>query len=353
MDLKKTTQKSGMRLFYALSFSAFLLVSVSSCKKDDVQNTDSILPKSTAATLPDGIHFRSTNALALTYKHSSPIALTGASNITISGDSINCLNASTPGISLVNCSNIHITKSKIYNSKGNGIYLLGCTNITIDTCYITNISTGVNAVKCMGVIVNDNQMKNVIGPYPSGQFVMLNQVNGAGSSITNNKLEDFSGQSDPEDAINIYESNGTVASPIIISGNWIRGGGPSTSGGGILLGDDGGNYQIAENNILVNTGMYGIGVVSGYYMQILNNQIYSSKTTVSGVGIDVSNQYPSITGCYFITADGNKVNWTSSNGILDNNWDPGSCGTIAGWSDNTWGANISASILPTTIITYK
>ncbi len=381
MNLKKTTQKSGVRLFYTLLFSAFLLVSLSACKKDDIQDTDSdsIVPKSTTttpasntpasntpasttpasttpakATPPSGVNVTNPlNPVASTYKHSNPISLTGASNITISGDSINCLNANTPGISLVNCNNIHITKSKIYNSKGDGIYLLGCTNVTVDTCYITNIATGVNAVKCTGVIVNYNQMKNVIGPYPSGQFVMLNQVNGAGDMVTNNKLEDISGQSDPEDAINIYESNGTAASPIIISGNWIRGGGPSTSGGGILLGDVGGSYQIAENNVLVNPGMYGMGVVAGTNMQILNNQIYSSKTTVSGVGIDVSNQYTSTTGCSMITVDGNQVNWTNSAGMLDNNWDPGQCGTITGWNDNTWGANISSSILPATIITYQ
>jgi len=62
-----------------------------------------------------------------------------------------------------------------------------------------------------------------------------------------------------------------------VRGNWIRGGGPSTSGGGINIGDYGGSYQITENNILVNPGQYGIGISGGNNMIMRNNKVYGKK----------------------------------------------------------------------------
>lgn len=55
------------------------------------------------------------------------------------------------------------------------------------------------------------------------------------------------------DAINLYKSNGIAGDPIQVIGNRIRGGGPSTSGGGIMTGDQGGSY-ILVSIILVNPG---------------------------------------------------------------------------------------------------
>jgi hypothetical protein len=285
---------------------------------------------------------------------SSRISLTGVSNLTIRGDTI--IGDSLPCINLANCSNIHITKSKLMNGTGVsavGINLYNCKNITIDSCFFSSVASGVYASTCSGIVVNHNQMRNMLGPYPRGQFVQFNTVSGAGNRVTNNKCENIMGSSYPEDAINMYMTNGTAASPVMISGNWIRGGGPSTTGGGIALGDNSGSYQTAQNNILVNPGQYGIAVAGGSNMTISNNQIYAAKNTFTNVGIFAWNQYTSISACSIIMVNGNLVNWTNSLGIPNNYWDGGNCGAVATWANNTWGANINASILPATIITYQ
>ena len=197
-------------------------------------------------------------------------------------------------------------------------------------------------------------MLNMQGPMPRGQFVQFISCYGAGNSIMSNKFENILGSSNPEDAINIFQSNGTSASPITIAYNWIRGGGPSTTGGGIALGDGGGSsYQTAFENILVNPGQYGIAIAAGTVMSILNNQIYAAQAPFTNVGTFAWNQYASTSGCSVTTISGNVVNFTAAGGYQNSSWDGGNCGAISGWSANTWGANITASILPATIITMQ
>ena len=343
MNLKNLIKRTGIRMLIALSLSTILIATISSCQKDNVSPTNA---NSLQSTTP----FTSASLVAttaITYKTSGPISLTGVKNITISAESIT--GGTVPCISLSNCSNIIITHCKLINSTTTGVNLTNCVNISVDTSYISNVSSGVYAVDCQTIKVVGNQMKNMVGPYPRGQFVQFNTVSGAGNSVINNKCENIMGSSYPEDAISMYMTNGTAASPVTISGNWIRGGGPSTTGGGIMLGDNGGSYQTAENNTLVNPGQYGMAVSGGTNMQILNNQVYAVQNTFTNVGIYVYNQYT--TACSLIIVNGNQVNWTNSAGISNPNWDDGNCGTVTGWSSNTWGANITSSILPATVIT--
>jgi hypothetical protein len=199
-----------------------------------------------------------------------------------------------------------------------------------------------------GIVIDNNQFRNMNGPYPRGQFVQFDAMRGAGSSISNNKCENILGSSYPEDAINLYMSGGTASSAIRIVGNWIRGGGPSRTGGGIILGDNGGSYEYAANNILVNPGQYGMGIAGGDHMSIVNNQIFSIKQSFTNVGIVVWGQagYP-VTSA---TVSGNIVNWLNSAGISNGDWlGPGES-TPTGWSGNTWNAGITSSILPSTIL---
>ena len=249
MNLKHLAPKAGMRMFYAFSLSTIFLTTISSCQKDSVEPTNA--SGSNAAI--GNTSFSTASGTA--YATSAPITMIGSKNLTISGVSITA--GSKPAICLTNCSGIHITKSKLMNGNGVnavGIQLTNCTNITVDNCYITNVASGVYAVGGSGIVVNLNQMKNMVGPYPRGQFVQFNGVTGAGNQITNNMCENISGSSNPEDAISTYKTSGTSSSPVMISGNDIRGGGPSKTGGGIMLGDAGGNYITAQNNTLVNPG---------------------------------------------------------------------------------------------------
>jgi len=287
---------------------------------------------------------------ATSYVSSGVINLTGAHDITISGKSIN--SGSVPAITLTNCYNVHITQNFLGNSTDVGVYLYNCYNITVDYNNITNVSTGVYVVNTVngGIIVNSNQFKNMNGPMPRGQFVQFNTVSGANNSISYNKGENILGSSYPEDAINVYMSHGTSSSPIQVTGNWIRGGGPSASGGGIMLGDNGGSYETASNNILVNPGQYGMAIAGGDHISIINNNVFAACQSFTNVGIYIWGQSGS--ACTNATISGNQVNFTNAQNVENNSWIGTGETTPAGWSTNIWPASISTSLLPATIITF-
>jgi parallel beta-helix repeat protein len=277
-----------------------------------------------------------------TYTVSNPLILNGAHDMVINGLEIK--NPTGICIFLVNCYNITIKNCNLGPSLQTGVELHNCTNIKVDSCVMSNISTGMYALDSSGIQFTNNDVENVQGPFPKGAMVQFDDVSGTGNRVLNNRCENISGQSNPEDVISMYKSNGTKADPIQITGNLIRGGGPSRTGGGIMLGDNGGSYIIAENNILVNPGNYGMAIAGGNNLQIINNMIYSSQTTVSNVGIYIWNQ--SSGGCSLNTISNNQVNWTMFNGQSNNSWDNGNCGTVLGWNTNLWGANLSPDILP-------
>jgi hypothetical protein len=281
------------------------------------------------------------------------INLNGSHDITISGKSI--AGGTLSPITLTNCYNIHITKNKLFNSSTVGIHLYNCKNITIDYNFFTNVSSGVYAEQTTGggIIVNYNQFLNMMGPFPRGQFVQFNNVSGANCSISYNKGENILGQSYAEDAISLYQSSGTADSPVNINGNWIRGGGPSLSGGGIMLGDNGGSYLVASNNILVNPGEYGMAISGGSHNSLINNTIYGISQSFTNVGLYVNG----INGQVITnaTVTGNKIKYFNNKNYENDWWLAPNTATPSGWNGNSnvLGANIDASILPPVIITYK
>ena len=291
------------------------------------------------------------NPTSGSYVASGVMSLNGAHDITISGKSI--AGGNVPAITLTNCYNIHITQNRLINSTDVGVHLYNCSNITIDYNYFTNVSTGVYAEQSPGggIIVNYNQFLNMKGPFPRGQFVQFNTVSGANSSISYNKGENIFGQSYPEDAINLYQSSGTPSSPIKIVGNWIRGGGPSASGGGIMLGDNGGSYLSATDNILVDPGQYGMAIAGGDHNEIINNKIYGRSQSFTNVGL-----YVNSIGGYNETNSkimGNLINFFNATNYNNNWWLAPGVQKPTGWDDggNVLGAPINSSILPAVIIT--
>ena len=280
------------------------------------------------------------------YTVSAPIVLDGKSNMTISY--LEITNPSGHCIKLANCSNITIQYCKLGPSKGEGVFLANCTNITVRDCSMEYVESGVVADVGSAIQVLYNDIKNVQGPMPRGQFVQFGNINGAGSSISYNVGENTLGQSYPEDAISLYMSNGTAASPIQVVGNKIRGGGPSTSGGGIMSGDMGGSYIMVKDNILVNPGQYGLTVSSGHDVTITNNKIYSAKVPFSNIGLSAYKQYDIPT--YNIIISNNSVNFTNSAGVVNDMWNANNCGTVTGWSTNYHDPTLTASVLPTVIL---
>jgi len=377
MSLRSKTNKPLVSVMFGITLLTTFMFT--SCKKDstvdpaetsvtsatDLNSLDrkhhsgSYIPPTTTPTTPPTTTTpppTTTTTKKFVYKASAPINLSGQSNITISGDSINANNGSTIGIHLSNCNNVHITKCKIMNSTTDGIQLSNCTNVTIDSCFITNVRAGVNAMQCTTVKVNSNQFLNMNGPFPSGNFVQFNNVNGGGTQVNYNRCEDITGVAKhPQDGISIYQCNGLQGDSVQVIGNWIRGGqvqNDSGGGAGIVLGDVGGSYQVARNNIIVNGGFVGAQVQGGSHIKMDHNTVYSSSTPYSNCGICYGNY--SGKASTDVTMSYNKVRFYQASGAeMDAWWDPGTASQPLGWSTNTLKAGIDASILPATIITMK
>jgi hypothetical protein len=269
--------------------------------------------------------------------------INGATNIIIENSEIGPCGEN--GIDILSESNnITIRNNYIHDTLGEGVYTYSADLIEVTNNQIERTKGGVYAVSSTQIDVSYNKILNVQGPFPRGQLVQYAFVKGGGNRITNNLGINEPGVSAPQDAINLYRSRGLPEDPIMISNNMIIGGGPSVSGGGILLGDGGdtSSYQIARDNILVNPGMYGVGIAGGHHNQLLNNTVYSKQLPFSNVGVYVWDQYSS--NCADNTARGNRVNYTDKNGQKNHAWDGLNCGTINGWSDNEWGAQIGEEI---------
>ncbi len=289
---------------------------------------------------------------------STLITYSGKSGMTISGLRIESpTQVAEACIYLINCHDITVTNCILGPSFGEGIRLDDCYNITITNCVFIDNRTGVYVTNSFDNIkVDNNQFCNIHGPYPRGQVVQFSGVTGAGDEIAYNVAENVPGNSTPVDLINLYQSSGTASSPISIKGNKLRGGGPDTTGGGIITGDDGGAYVTAQDNILVDPGQYGMAVASGHDIQLLNNQIFGREQSFTNVGIYAYDLYQSSgLTCSNVTVSGNQVNFINKGG-QNNPWyggDPAynnTCGTITGFNTNVWSASFGPEILPNRLL---
>lgn len=284
------------------------------------------------------------------YSKSSTINHTRKNNLVIEGLEISS-NNNDICISLYECENVVIKNCKFGPSPlARAIYLHNCKNITIIDCTFENVQTALRADESQTVKFEYNDVKNILGKLKGashfGNMVQFLGVSGTGNSISYNVCENIEGQSSTEDIVNLFKSNGTTSSPIIVKGNWIRGGGPSGSGGGILLGDFGGSYQIAEDNILVNPGQYGMSIAGGNNMTIRNNKIYATRKSFNNIGLYAANWNEGEGKSHTITITNNSVNYTNKNGQLNNWWFYDNMEPITGKATNKYDPNLSASLLP-------
>lgn len=244
----------------------------------------------------------------------------------------------------------------------------GPHDITIRHNLIRNAATLVymeNALASFtdnNIHIDSNEFTNATGPFPRGADVQLNRISGTGITIMDNKSEDITGFSYPEDHFNCYKSNGTSGSHILILRNWIRGGGPSVTGSGITVGDKGGSFIDVMGNIVVNSGLVGVQAAGGHDINISGNYIFSANLAYSGVGLGSSNFYDPVgtSGGYFtpsfnITITGNFVNWYGGHNVppqqRDTVWRPLNNPRPTGWSSNSvHNLSVTAAILPAQLL---
>ena len=246
------------------------------------------------------------------------------------------------GVNVSSSKAIVIRNVHIHDTTDNAVTLYSVDGADITDNRIENVQTGVYALESNKVNVSFNNFLNVRGPMPRGQFVQFDKVKGPGNRIKCNVGQNITGQSYPEDAISLYQTYGDAADPVQVIGNKIKGGGPSTSGGGIMLGDSGGSHQVAKDNILVDPGQYGIAISSGTNLTITGNSVYARQQPFTNVGIYVWNQYSS--PCSSATVQTNSVNWTNNDGDPNPGWNAGNCGTVSGWANNNMNAAISDTV---------
>lgn len=285
--------------------------------------------------------------------------------IVIRGKHIISTKENSGALELRNChdfliyDNVIDAKTTTINDKAQvlrfAIHLYNCSNITIRHNRLMNGATNVYTEWCTNnIVIDSNDMINAHGPYPRGAHVQFNRTNGSGNVISNNRMENFRGKSYPEDAINLYMSNGTSDSPILVKGNWIRGGGPSVTGSGITVGDNGGSYQTVTQNRVVNSGHVGIQSAGGHHITVTDNVIYGDNFPWSGVGLACSNYSGKPTHDNEI--HGNKVSWIEHTGYRrDTTWKPGKelnkNERPNGWSNNTAKAPITPDdVLPKKVV---
>ena len=218
-----------------------------------------------------------------------------------------------------------IVRNCFFNKATNeAINIESSANITIENCLFNGVESGVYVMGSQTIKVSGNQFVNVRkrADDSRGQFVQFNKVTGTGNVIENNKGENFPDESNPEDLISLYKSSGTASSPVSIRNNMFRGGGPSPSGGGIMTGDNGGDYIIVENNTLVDPGQYGIATSGGSNITIINNKMFAKEQPFSNNPLYVWGQSAA---CSDIIVKSNRANWTDKNGYNNLGWYYGNC----------------------------
>lgn len=286
----------------------------------------------------------------LTLPEASPATYSNQDNLVIENKRFTNLDPLVNGgkaLYFVNCNNVTVRNCYFGSSIDNAIELYDGTGVTIENNLFANNRTGVYALNSKDVIVQNNQFINPIGPFPRGQAVQFNSVTTTATgqcAVRNNRIEAFMAESRPEDLINLYHSHGRAGAAIDVSGNICRGGGPSMSGGGILIGDDGGSYQTSDNNKGYNTGNYGFSISGGSNQTMTGNLLwidtYRDLDVWSNVGFIVwaqgssslpcnSNVYTNNKG-YVVTTrfganpffDGGNCSFTNTGNVyLDNSSD--------------------------------
>jgi len=179
--MKNVLKTIGNGVTLTATLAAVLLIS--SCKKEGQITPDN---SANAAGANKSIAIGKSN-----YKVSQPITLTGAHDMTISGDSIS--GGANSCISLINCYNIHITNCKLVNSSAMGVNLSGCTNIIVDDSYVANVAIGVYSYNGKSISVMNNKMKNISDPQTGGAMVAFENLgndakDAASNSVMNNQL---------------------------------------------------------------------------------------------------------------------------------------------------------------------
>jgi hypothetical protein len=187
------------------------------------------------------------------------------------------------------------------------------------------------------VTIRYNQFTNMIGlisdgsgGYTGGYWdshaVQLAGVNNAPNvDVAWNEFDNAPNVSSIEDNISIFASSGTSSSPINVHDNYVNGGYPNPAttpgytGGGIMLGDGGGNYEVSQNNIVIRTTNYAVAISGGTNLTVRNNVGVSACELPDGTTMPTCNVGMYVNGTPANANDqayGNTLGWWGDAGVI-------------------------------------
>jgi hypothetical protein len=254
-----------------------------------------------------------------------------AKNIIIQG--VTLRNYVDNGIHFRSGENITINRIRVYDSgtgtgeRNGAMRFERVIGLNVLNSHLQRVTSGILPSYSEGpIIISGNSGVNV-----GRNFIQLDKVTGAGIEIKNNVMErqgDFlrDGADDVVDWISIFRSEGTPDSPIHVFRNRAKGHGFDTTGSFIMLGDDGGRYQLAEENIGVNPGQVGVGIAGGENIMVKENIMFSDESDFSNVAF-YSADYSTPNPCYNHAIVGNRSYWTSNN-RQNNVWTDQKCAPL-------------------------
>jgi hypothetical protein len=198
------------------------------------------------------------------------------------------------------------------------------------TIYRTGGIYFLGADPAASIVVRKNAMRNIQGDGSGNkrQFLQFNKVTTAMVEVSWNEVINVYGQSAIEDGISVYKS-----SNVVIHDNYLQGGYPASftdaySGAGILLSDDGGNFNRAYDNQVVDWTNVGLAIVAGHDNSLTNNRVLSdgklddgTSLAAANVGVAVWNAYGDSTFANN-RARGNRIAWMHAGGYRNDMWLP-------------------------------
>jgi hypothetical protein len=209
------------------------------------------------------------------------------------------------------------------------INIYNSTNITIRNVRLNGGSAGIYALDSSGINVENVLSRNPQGPFPRGQCVQFNKVQGG---VIRGLTCQIDGPSDTEDLVNIYMSQ-----DILVENN-VAGGGDDDSGCAFIV--DGENVAARitfRNNVFYDMTNCGIGVASGSDIMVDGNvgeDRNGDGQAVAGgggngIGFYVWNQYAGT--CTRVSILNNLLPLTHSNDF----WNGGGCTNVT-VEGNNW-----------------
>lgn len=199
---------------------------------------------------------------------------------------------------------------------GRGILVYHSSNVLIEdnhfegTSYASvyvfgNPSTSEEKIK----IINNKVLNTQLSYEPladwtyQSYFTAFLNINGPGHEIKDNKILNVPGESFQTDVFNIYQSEGTQASPILATGNVYMGPGSlgfyNHWGAGMQLGDhssgiSGGQWIQAKSNLLLEPGQVGININGGLALNASFNILNFTENRPGYMPMPQSPQQPGV-----------------------------------------------------------